>query len=86
MIINSIQRGTISIATGTTVATTTVTGVDVTKAKLSLTGGSRQAASNSAITVYPRINLTNSTTITATASEAPALGALIVSWELMEYA
>lgn len=86
MIINSIQRGTISIATGTTVATTTVTGVDVTKAKLSLIGGSRQAASNSMITVYPRINLTNSTTITVTASEAPGGGALIISWELMEYA
>lgn len=85
MVINSIQRGTISIASGTTSATATVTAVDPTKAELSLLGGSRQD-NVSGVMIYPRIALTNSTTITANVSVAPGGGALILSWELVEYA
>ena len=83
MNINSIQRGTILITVSGTSATATVSSVDTTKSELSLLGGSGVMISTPEM-FYPRITLTNSTTITATIPYQSGANT-ILSWELLEY-
>lgn len=80
--IKSIQRGTISIAALTTSATATITSVNTAKTELRYLGGGQLDGNGFA--VFARVALTNSTTITATASSAPN-SACNVSWELTEF-
>lgn len=82
--IKAIQRGTISISTGNTSATATITAVDTAKTELRFLGGSGYDASGTVATI-PRIVLTNSTTVTATVFNAVAGVGVSVSWELTEY-
>ena len=83
MNVNSIQRGTLLIGSPGTSATATVSSVDTTKSELSLLGGSGTIAGVIG-TVYPRITLTNSTTITATIFSSCDAN-ITLSWELLEY-
>lgn len=83
--INSIQRGVITIPSSgisNTSAAVTISSVDVSKSSLRLLGGSCNSSGN--VTSYPRIVLTNSTTITATRVET-AINNALISWELTEY-
>ena len=79
-VINSIQRGTIVVANGTSSNTATITSVDVTKSELRDLGQTTTSGSD-VDTVY--IVLTNATTITAT--RAGTSGITTISWELTEY-
>ena len=80
--IKSIQRGTITATTGG--ATATITPVNTAKTELRYLGGSGTDNVSGALTLVPRIVLTNSTTITATVNAAS--GNSFVSWELTEWA
>lgn len=75
--IKSIQRGTLSISSNTT--TVTISSVVVAKTELRFLGFTTSGTDN---THSVRIDLTNSTTITATQSAGGVSGA--VSWELTE--
>ena len=78
-VINSIQRGTIAVANGTSSNTATITSVDVTKSELRVLGqGMSGGGGNDGYIV-----LTNATTITAT--RATTAGITTISWELTEY-
>lgn len=81
--IKAIQRGVISISTGDTSATATITAVDMAKTELRFLGGSGFDASVT-IAAVPRVVLTNTTTVTATLN-TNAGAILNVSWELTEY-
>ena len=83
MNVNSIQRGTLLIGSPGTSATATVSSVDTTKSELSLLGGSGVMTSTPEM-LYPRITLTNSTTITATIFSSCDAN-ITLSWELLEY-
>lgn len=72
--VKSVQRGTVTTATSTTV---TVTSVDTSKSLLALTGLTSASATNDG-----RIELTNSTTITATKG---ASGLTTFAWQLVEF-
>lgn len=83
--INSIQRGVITIpssGSSNVSATATITSVNVSKSSLRLLGGSCNSSGN--IISYPRLVLTDSTTITATRVET-AINNALISWELTEY-
>lgn len=78
--IKSIQRGTISLASGgSTTGTATITSVDTTKTELRMLGFT---LNGEAMVNNPRIALTNATTITATRASTTCDS--IVSWELTE--
>lgn len=78
--IKSIQRGTVSASSGAGTAVT-ITAVNTAKTELrQLGGGSMNGAGQP---VFGRISLTNSTTITAIASDATASPP--TSWELTEF-
>jgi hypothetical protein len=82
--IKSIQRGTISVAVGTTSNTATISTVNTAKTELRFLGGGGQDATPAS--VFVRIALTNSTTITATIPAYNSLSiAIPVSWELTEW-
>ena len=77
----SVQRGTITIGAGSNVATQTITAVDTSKSMINFLGFS--GASVSANDSWPRISLTNSTTVTAT--KAFTIGTVVVSYEVIEF-
>jgi len=85
--VKSIQRGTITI-NGAATGTATITAVVVAKTSLKMLGFSHAGASamnNWAPTqIWPRITLTNTTTVTATMGADPAVN-VIVSFEAVEY-
>lgn len=81
--IKAIQRGTITIATGTASATATITSVDTTKTELRFLGGS--GISTGPITQIPRLSLTNATTLTVNVINNISVSALVMSWELTEW-
>ena len=80
--IKSTQRGVINIPNGTAIAAATISSVVTAKTQLRMLGGSGLDSGGSLI--VPRIELTNSTTITATCNLVAA-GFASVSWELTEY-
>lgn len=78
--IKSIQRGTISLASGgSTTGTATISSVDTTKTELRILGYTLNAE---VMVNTPRIALTNATTITAT--RAGTTCDTVVSWEATE--
>ena len=81
-ILNSIQRGTVAIASGASSATATISAVNVAKTELRFLGGS--GTSGGSIMGTPRIELTDSTTITVTIPSTADL-TLTISWELTEW-
>ena len=81
-ILNSIQRGTVAIASGASSATVTISTVDVAKTELRFLGGS--GVSGTTTLEVPRIELTDSTTITVTIPSTAA-STLTISWELTEW-
>lgn len=81
-ILNSIQRGTVAIASGASSATVTISAVDVAKTELRFLGGS--GTSGTTTLRVPRIELTDSTTITVTILSSAA-STLTISWELTEW-
>lgn len=78
--VKSIQRGSLTIAGGTSSNTATVTSVVTGKSLLSKLG---ETESTAATTGLARIVLTNGTTITATRGANPAQ-TTVISWELVE--
>ncbi|HMM52296.1 MAG TPA: hypothetical protein PKD87_11850 [Burkholderiaceae bacterium] len=78
--IKSIQRGTISLTSGTTSASATISSVNTAKATLTYLGNS---VGDSPATVQARIALTNATTVTATRSATSTSAA--VSYEVVEW-
>ena len=81
-ILNSIQRGTVAIASGASSATVTISAVDVAKTELRFLGGSGVRGTKTL--EVPRIKLTDSTTITVTIPSTAA-STLTISWELTEW-
>ncbi len=81
--LKAIQRGTVSIASGTQSGTVTITPVDVTKSELRYLGGNGLNSSGSVMYI-PRLVLTDSTTITATLGTNSS-GTTVVLWELTEW-
>ena len=79
--IKSIKRGVISIGTGLSSGTATITAVDMAKSELRFLGGNGLVAGGTE-TAIPKIVLTNSTTITATIHAIS--NNANVSWELTE--
>lgn len=93
-LIKSIQRGTVTVDTGQTATeTATITAVNTAKSELRILGWS--AGDNSAFgstttaspgTVFPRIALTNSTTVTINTNATMGSGGnTIMSFEVTEY-
>lgn len=80
--IKSTQRGVINIPHATAKAAATISSVVTAKTQLRILGGSGQ--SSGGYINNPQIELTNSTTITATCNFVVA-GSASVSWELTEY-
>ena len=80
--IKSTQRGVINIPDGTTTAAATISPVLTARTQLRILGGS--GLNSGGYLIAPRIELTNSTTITATCSFVVA-GAVLAGWELTEY-
>ena len=80
--IKSTQRGVISIPGGVTTAAATISPVLTARTQLRILGGSGQ--NSGGYLIVPRIELTNSTTITATCNLVVA-GHAVVGWELTEY-
>lgn len=84
--IKSIQRGVINIPTSTASATATISSVTTSKSELRFLGQRIDTAASVAALAqsFPIIELTNSTTITATRGAAP-IPVTNVSWELTEW-
>ena len=80
--IKSTQRGVINIPNGSTIATATISAVITSKTQLRMMGGS--GLNSGGYLIVPRVELTNSTTITAVCSFVAA-GNALVGWELTEY-
>lgn len=83
--IKSIQRGTITIfngGAGTATGTATITAVVMAKTELRLLGWTCNSVSGQD---SPRIELTSTTTITATRTTNNNTMVNVVSWELTEY-
>ena len=80
--IKSTQRGVISIPNGSATATATISAVITSKTQLRTMGGS--GLNSGGYLIVPRVELTNSTTITAVCSFVVA-GNAQVGWELTEY-
>ena len=83
MPITSVQRGALAIPNNANSATATISSVNTGKARLRYLGNA--ATNTSAIQeTLARIDLTNSTTITATRYGTPG-NQTVVSWELSEW-
>jgi hypothetical protein len=83
-IIKSIQRGTITI-TGATSNTATITAVDITNSELHFVGHTYTANAGLGTQTYVRLDLTNSTTITALVAASPGADTLVVGFEVWEF-
>lgn len=77
--IKSTQRGEISISAGAPMQTATISAVTLAKSELRLLGSTNSAGEAGS---FARIQLTNTTTITATRGNTG--GETIASWELTE--
>ena len=82
--IKSTQRGAITIVSGNYTATATISSVNTGKTELRYLGNAAINTSNISETLA-RIDLTNSTTITATRYQYGASNNTVVSWELTEW-
>ena len=83
--IKSIQRGTITISGSSATGTATITAVDTSKTELRYLGHSDTSSTAPAgRDVWCRIDLTNTTTVTATRANTGA-SQIIVSFEVTEY-
>jgi len=88
--IKSIQRGTISRASGDTTATATITAVNTSKSFVNFLGATNDATSTSTATeadvtaITVRVELTDSTTVTLTRGSA-VLGTVVASYEVVEF-
>lgn len=80
-VIKSVQRGTITVG-GATTATATITAVTVAKATLTMNGFTIAAFTTNDL-AYPRIVLTNATTVTATV--ATSGGSTVVEYQVVEF-
>lgn len=81
-LVKRVQRGTISVAAAVNSGTATITAVNTEKAHLAYLGASNDGGGAAASVVF-RVELTNSTTVTAT--RAATAGNAIVSFEVIEY-
>lgn len=81
--IRSIQRGTITIGTGVTSATATITAVETANSRLRFLGWSDSGAAVSATEQNCYLELTNATTVTATHTLAG--NTIVASFEVTEY-
>ena len=81
--IKSTQRGVINIPDGTATAAATISPVLTARTQLRILGGS--GLNSGGYLIFPRIELTNSTTITATCNFAVSGFSATVGWELTEY-
>ena len=79
--IKSIQRGVITIPANAGSATATISAVVTAKSQETLLGFSTVGGDN---TFSPRIALTNSTTVTATKTNAALVATTDVSWSVIE--
>lgn len=82
--IKSVQRGTLTMSSGSATGTATVTSVDTSKSELTFLGVTNGTASPWSNLAVPRLALTNATTITATRGFA-VTETLTLSWELREF-
>ena len=64
--VESVQHGTITIGSGSTSGTATITSVDLTRSAVIYLGTTTTSTTTLLRTLYPRIDLTNATTVTAT--------------------
>lgn len=80
----TVQRGTITLADGEYTATATITAVTTGKASLTPLGAYPTNSSGAADPVYwaVRVELTNSTTVTARRMASGAVGIVSVGWEV----
>jgi hypothetical protein len=88
--IKSIQRGTITIAASATTGTATITSVDTAKSMCLFLGFTTTwdfaSADNwRASRLFPRVALTNGTTVTATRNSSDSTATVTVSYEVIEY-
>jgi hypothetical protein len=81
--IKSIQRSTVTIASGNTSATQTITAVDPSNSRLKFLGCDSTGA-DAFVAGLTRLTFTNGTTITATVNTAPSAN-LVTSFEVIEY-
>lgn len=81
--IKNIQRGTITIASGALTATATITAVDPAKSLLYFLGNTSTASGTAPSGSFARVELTNSTTLTAYRESNS--NNCIVSWQLIEF-
>ena len=83
--INSVQYGTVTIASGATSGTATITSVDTSKSVLGFLGFTTAVDSSVQNRVFPRITLTNATTVTATRDSSDPVKAVTVSFVVTEF-
>ena len=85
-VVKSLQRGTITVASGsTTTATGTISAVVLAKSML-IFGGSSGGSSSSGATSKERVPLTNTTTITVTSAPRDSNhNASVVDYQVVEY-
>lgn len=81
--IKSVQRGSVTIASGATTNTATINSIDVNNARLKFLG-CNDAGSDVTAKALTRIALTNATTITASVSSAPTAN-LVTGFEIIEF-
>lgn len=86
-VVKTIQRGTITMTTTTTSSTGSISAVDESKSVVELLGFSSSSSSDSDVTdLLPRLDLTNSTTVTATRGHNTSLnGTLSINFQVTEY-
>lgn len=83
-LVKSIQRGTIAVTGGTT-GTLTITSVDTNYARLRFLGCTASLNVVDGTKYFARVDLTNTTTVTATVNTSPGANTLTVSVEVTEY-
>lgn len=81
--IKTIQRGTITISAGNLTATATISSVTTGKTFLNWLGSTPTTVTDQYIRGMARLDLTNSTTVTATRGNSSDSG--IVSYEVVEF-
>lgn len=82
-LIKSIQRGTITI-TGAASVTATITSVNTASAVVRMVGFTTSGTLTDYQT-FPRVELTNATTVTASVNTSPGANSVVVSYEVIEY-
>ena len=81
--VKSVQRGTITISSGTSATATLAKAVNMSKASVSYGGAYNDLSSYSSNNAMPTVQLTNSTTVTAT--KGTSSGKTTVTYEVVEY-